>query len=244
MKAGYQFGTQRSSINHLLFMNDLTLYAKKEKQLDSLVNTVQIFSSDIGMEFGIDNCGILVMKRGRYKKSEGIKLPNEEEIKQINVDNGCKYLGILEADGIKDKEMKGTIRKEYTRRVRQVLKSKRNGVNIFSAINSRAVAVVRYSTGVVHWRKNELQEIDRKTRKLLTIYRTYHPQSDKDRLYVKRKTRGRGLISVEDAVNIEINSLRTYVDNREEQLLSEVRRERIIEQDKEKNEIQIEHENA
>ena len=38
-----------------------------------------------------------------------------------------------------------------------------------------------------------------------------------------------------DAVNIEINSLKTYVDNSEEQLLSEVSREGIIEQGKEKN---------
>ena len=79
---------------------------------------------------------------------------------------------------------------------------------------------------------------------MLTIYRTYHPQSDKGRLYVKRKTRGRGLTSVEDAVNIKINSLRTYVDNSEEQLLSEVRREGIIGQGKKKNENQMEHENA
>ena len=107
-------------------MDDLRLYAKDEKQLDSLVNTVQIFSLDIGMEFDIDKCGILVMKRGRYKKSEEIKLPNDQEIKEINVDNGYKYLGILEADGIKDKEMKEKIRKEYTRHVQQVLKSKLN----------------------------------------------------------------------------------------------------------------------
>ena len=55
--------------------------------------------------------------------------------------------------------------------------------------------------GIVHWRKDGLQEIDGKTKNLLTIYRTYHPQSDKDRLYVKRKTGGKGLVSVEDAVN-------------------------------------------
>ena len=87
-------------------------------------------------------------------------------------------------------------------------------MNTFSAINSRAIAVVRYNAGVVHWRKDELQEIDRKTKKLLTIYRTYHPQSDKDRLYVKRKTGGRGLISKEHAINIEINSSRTYVEGK------------------------------
>ena len=55
-------------MNHLLFMDDLKLYAKDEKQLDSFVNTVQMFSLDIGMEFGIDKCGILVMKRGICKK--------------------------------------------------------------------------------------------------------------------------------------------------------------------------------
>ena len=49
---------------------------------------------------------------------------------------------------------------------------------------------------------------------------------------------------MEDAVNIEINSLRTYVDNNEEQLLSEVRRQGIIEQGKEKNENQMEYEKA
>ena len=43
-------------------------------------------------------------KRGRYKKSEGIKLPNDQEIKaDIKVGNGYKYLGILETYGIKDK---------------------------------------------------------------------------------------------------------------------------------------------
>ena len=84
------------------------------------------------------------------KKIERIKLPIDQDIKEINVDNGYKYLEILEADGIKDKEMKEKIRKQYTRRVRQVLKSKLNGVNTFSAINSRVVAVVSYSAWVVH----------------------------------------------------------------------------------------------
>ena len=49
---------------------------------------------------------------------------------------------------------------------------------------------------------------------------------------------------MEDTVNIEINSLRTYVDNSEEQMLSEVKREGIIEKRTEKNEIQMEHENT
>ena len=40
--------------------------------------------------------------------------------------------------------------------------------------------------------------MDRKKRKLLTIYRSLHPQADVGKLYVKRSQGGRGLISVED----------------------------------------------
>ena len=41
-------------INHLLFMDDLKLFAKNEKEIDSLVQTVRIFSDDIGMKFGLE----------------------------------------------------------------------------------------------------------------------------------------------------------------------------------------------
>ena len=38
----------------------------------------------------------------------------------------------------------------------------------------------------------KLKKIDRKTRKMLTMYKTHHPKVDIDRLYVKRKAGGRG----------------------------------------------------
>ena len=49
------------------------------------------------------------MKKGRYHHSEGIEMPSQEKIREIDVDNGYKYLGVLEADGIKDKTMKENI---------------------------------------------------------------------------------------------------------------------------------------
>ena len=42
-----------TKINHLFFIDDLKLYAKTENLLDSLTQSVRIFSSDIGMKFGI-----------------------------------------------------------------------------------------------------------------------------------------------------------------------------------------------
>ena len=48
-------------------MGDLKLYVKNEKGLDLLAPAVRIFSDDIGMEFGIDKCPTLVLKRENYK---------------------------------------------------------------------------------------------------------------------------------------------------------------------------------
>ena len=54
-RTGYQLGKNRGHINHLLFMDDLKLYAKNVKELDSLVQTVRGISEDIAMDFGIQN---------------------------------------------------------------------------------------------------------------------------------------------------------------------------------------------
>ena len=49
-ESAYQFSSNKEKINHLLFMDDLKLYAKNEKDLESLVQTVRILGDDIGMK--------------------------------------------------------------------------------------------------------------------------------------------------------------------------------------------------
>ena len=69
-----------------------------------------------------------------------------------------------------------------------------------TAINSRAVSIIRYGAGIIDWNIAELREMDRKTRKYLTINGAHHPKANVDRLYMKRSKGGRGFISVEDSV--------------------------------------------
>ena len=107
--------------------------------------------------------------------------------------------------------MKLNVLKEYIRRLRKVLKSKLNGANLVQGVNTWAVSLLRYSAAFVSWRKSELQAIDRKTRKLFTIYGALHPKSDVDRLYIPRKKGGRGLISIEDCVELVVTGLEVYV---------------------------------
>ena len=99
------------------------------------------------------------------------------------------------------------------------MKSKLNGGNLVHRVNTWAVPLLRYSGAFVSRRKSELQAIDRKARKLFTIYGALHPKSDVDRLYIPRKEGGRGLISIEDCVELAIRGLEVHVHGSEERLI-------------------------
>jgi hypothetical protein len=58
----------------------------------------------------------------------------------------------------------------------------------------------------------EIKQIDRKTRKMLTMYKMRLPKADIDRLYVKRKEGGRGLVQVEAAYKAEIINIAEYLN--------------------------------
>ena len=161
-------------------------------------------------------------------------------------EGGYKYLGILKANlgGQKHEEMKDQRNKECIRRVRNILKSKSNGGNIILAINSRAVSIVRYGAGIISWTKKELEELDRKTRKLMTMYRAHHFKADVDRLYLQRCEGGRSLLGLEDCVQVEVHSLEKQLSTSKEEILKEVIRSRVIENNKcgrSKEEVHKEH---
>ena len=97
-------------------MDNLKLFSRSEKGLDSLVQTVRVFSEDIGMEFGTEKCALPVMEKGKIVKSLGIELPDGKFIKSLQEGESYKYLGILEADKFLEKKMKLNVSKEYIRR--------------------------------------------------------------------------------------------------------------------------------
>ena len=176
--------------------------------------------NDIKMEFDINKCAILVLKRGKMVKSEGIKLQEDKVIRSLKEDKEYKYLGILQSDQIKLQKMKEKIENEYKRRVRKILETKLSGENVIKAINTWAIVLLK-SAAFLDWTKEEKQQLDRrKTRKLLTMHKGLHPKSNVGRLYIPRKEGGRGLICVEDIINFAVIGLERYVNNSEERLLS------------------------
>ena len=53
VNASYEWGKKEYKLNELLFIDDLKLFSKSQEQMDALVRTVHVFSTDIKMEFGM-----------------------------------------------------------------------------------------------------------------------------------------------------------------------------------------------
>ena len=117
-KTAYEFSESKEKINHLLFMDDLKLCSRIEKVLDSLVQTVGVFSEDIRMEFDIEKCAKLAMEREKIVKSVDIELPDGKVITWLQEGESYKYLEILEADKYLEQKVKLNVLKEYIRRLR------------------------------------------------------------------------------------------------------------------------------
>ena len=62
---------------------------------------------------------------------------------------------------------------------------------------------------------------------MFTIYGALHAKSDVDRLYIPRKEGGRGLIFIEDCVELAIRGLEVYVHGSEERLIQAARKDKI-----------------
>ena len=88
------------------------------------------------MEFDIEKCALLVIKSGKRHLTDGIELPNQDKIRTL-AEN--EYLEILEANTIKQVEMKNKIQKEYIRRTRKLLETKLNSRNIIKGINAKSL---------------------------------------------------------------------------------------------------------
>ena len=206
---GYKLSRTQEKINHLMKMNDIKLLAKNEKELETLIQVVRTYSQDIGMEFGIEKCAILVMKSGKRHLTDGMELPSQDKIRTLEEKKTFKYLGILEADTIKQVEMKDKIKKEHLRRTKKLLETKLSSRNLIKGINTWAVPFVRYSGSFLKWTREDLKQMNQRTRKLMTMHKALHARDDIDRLYVSRKEVRRGLASTEEVLNHRYNSRTT-----------------------------------
>ena len=91
-------------------MDDVKLFEKNEKELETLIHAGRIYCQDIEMEFGIEKCAMQVLESGKRHLTDEMELPSQDKIRTLGEKETSKYLDILEADSIKQVDMKDKIR--------------------------------------------------------------------------------------------------------------------------------------
>ena len=70
------------------------------------------------------------MKSCKRHLTDGMKIPNQDQIRTLAENETYKYLGFLEANTIKQGEIKNKIQKDYLRRARKLLETKLSSRNL------------------------------------------------------------------------------------------------------------------
>ena len=55
-REGYKFSKSQQKINRLIYVGNIMVFTKNEKELEILIKTIKIYCQDIGMEFSIEKC--------------------------------------------------------------------------------------------------------------------------------------------------------------------------------------------
>lgn len=205
------------NMSHLLYMDDVKLYATNRQKLTQLLEIVRMFSEDIKMQFGLDKCRILDLKDDG---TPNIDNPEEwntvNDIREMEPSETYRYLGIEQNRRTEHQVMKDEIVNKFTTRMKQILNTGLNSKNIVKAINVYAIPVVTYSFGIISWSSTELESLERKVRVLLTKNRMLHPKSAIERQTLPRKRGGRGIVSLKLQHQKQCDNLRRYFHRRKD----------------------------
>ena len=164
------------------------------------------------MTFGEDKCGYIYIERGSIRSQGESIIMNGVTVKELEEGESYRYLGVDENVEYNGKINKERILKEYYRRVKAIWLSELNSRNKTVAHNSFAIPILVPTVGILEWNIKEIEDIDKRTTKILCMSGNFHKNSDVDRLYIKRKDGGRGLKSFEDSFCTRIVGLAKHLE--------------------------------
>ena len=115
-----------TSRDHLLYMDDLKLFAGSDARLEVLLRTVHMFSDDVG----------------QLNPSVDVVLPAGVRIRELSVGEAYKYLGLFEAEGLDCSRSKKLIAETYLQRLSLIRKSYLSGPHKVRVTNSFCVPIL------------------------------------------------------------------------------------------------------
>ena len=200
---GYQLTHDRTmKITHLLFVDDLKLYAKSENKISVVTKKVKEMYEDIGMSWGLEKCASLHVVRGKVSKSEDLPMGAKDSISVMEASDKYKFLGKYENFEQLDTFTFQQAEEEYLRRLNVIWSSPLSVPRKLTACIVFAMPTLEYFMGTSDWLIADIQNLDRKTRKVVEKHKGKHISESIAMLYLPRNCGGRGFKSVEDTYKI------------------------------------------
>jgi hypothetical protein len=166
------------------------------------------------MVFGIEKCKTLSIAKENLKM-RNFTTEDADTIEVMNEDDIYRYLGHMQSKQINYTQMKQKLGKEYLNRTKSILKTKLNEKIMIKAINTYVNPVLTFSFRIVKWMPTVLENLQTKTKTLLTRYRFHHPRSAKERINLLRQMGGRSLIDITQLHDKQVRLLQTYFLNKQ-----------------------------
>lgn len=120
---------------------------------------------------------------------------------------------------------------------------KLNSRNAFRTINIRRVPIIPFGESTVQRTKKELENLDRKTYKLITMHGQLTRKINVQRICISRNEERRGLINVNGFLDNKSRSVTRYDVRNTEQLVSTVAEELNLDRLSKKKEVILDYMN-
>ena len=189
--------------NHLIFIDDIKLFAKNEESLMELC------------EFTKDAFDCIGLKVNHQKSASNIE---SDKIFGSKIDNknGYKYLGILDnSHNVALRKNKILLEEKVIRRTIQLCQTKLNAKNLFLAINEYAISTLNYYIGVIPFEPTDYERMDQGIRQILDEHKVTRKTSNIARLYLPRYELGRGLHNIVEKAEVSLIKLNQYLLSKE-----------------------------
>ena len=191
---GYRLSKPISfKVTDLLYIDDLKIFAASESKLNRVMNMVKTTMEDVKLAWNPKKCAVVHARRGVHVSgNSGMILDETARIPSLEDGKQYKFLGVLESVMQEDKLVLECAAKEYLRRMSVIWTSPLSDHNRVTASNQFALPVLGYLMWTQQWPVMDIQEIDRKARKIVIENGRRHPCGSNAIFYLPRDKGGGG----------------------------------------------------
>ena len=188
------------NITNLLFVDDLKSYHRSEQKATVVLSKLKMMFKDIGLEWGINKCAAVHIKRGRLKTSGNNTMPTYDDasIPLIGDQDHYNFLGRLQNTQHLDDKVTKEAAEENEKRMWVIWTTPLSIPRKVKATNTYALPTLQYYMLTTDWPAKTLRDLDRLTRKIINeCHDGKHRHESTQLFYLPPEEGEKGLMEIE-----------------------------------------------